>query len=69
MKKFKDNIKFSFSPEFQFEILRFVLKDKEGGLVLKRIKSNYLVLIEHSLISRVYQNILRSKAECPLRIF
>ncbi len=31
MKKFKDNIKFSFSPEFQFEILRFVLKDKEGG--------------------------------------
>ena len=42
MKKFKDNIKFSFSPEFQFEILRFVLKDKEGGLVLKRIKSNYL---------------------------
>ena len=50
MKKFKDNIKFSFTPDFQLEILRFVLRDKEGGLVLKRIKANYLVLIEHALI-------------------
>ena len=50
MKKFKEQVKFSFSPDFQLEILRFVLKDKEGGLVLKRIKANYLVLIEHALI-------------------
>ena len=52
MKKFKDNIKFSFTPDFQLEILRFVLRDKEGGLVLKRIKANYLVLIEHEVCKR-----------------
>ena len=47
----KQNIKFSFSPEFQLEILRYILRDKEGGLVLKRIKPSYLVLIEHSIIA------------------
>lgn len=46
----KDKTKFSFSPDFQLEILRFIIRDKEGGLILKRIKPSYLVLIEHSLI-------------------
>lgn len=46
----KSKTKFSFSPEFQLEILRYIIKDKEGGLILKRIKPNYLVLIEHSII-------------------
>lgn len=65
MKKFKDNIKFGFSPEFQFEILRFVLKDKEGGLVLKRIKSNYLVLIEHSLIFEGISKYFKKQGRMP----
>jgi hypothetical protein len=43
MKKFKDSVKFSFTPDFQLEILRFILRDKEGGLVLRRVKSSYLV--------------------------
>lgn len=38
----KTKTKFSFSPEFQLEILRYIIKDKEGGLILKRIKPNYL---------------------------
>lgn len=46
----KTKTKFTFSPEFQLEILRYIIKDKEGGLILKRIKPNYLVLIEHSII-------------------
>ena len=50
MKKSTNPIKFTFDVSFQLEILRFVLRDKEGGLVLKRIKANYLVLIEHALI-------------------
>lgn len=65
MKKFKDNIKFSFSPEFQFEILRFVLKDKEGGLVLKRIKANYLVLIEHALIFEGISKYFKKQGRMP----
>lgn len=46
----KTKTKFTFSPEFQLEILRYIIKDKEGGLILKMIKPNYLVLIEHSII-------------------
>lgn len=46
----KNKIKFSFDPSFQLEILRFIIQDKEGGLVLGRLKPSYLVLIEHSLI-------------------
>lgn len=46
----KSKTKFTFSPEFQLEILRYIIKDKEGGLILKKIKPNYLVLIEHSII-------------------
>lgn len=47
----KNNIKFSFTTEFQLEILRFLIQNKEGGLVVKRVKPSYLVLIEHSLIA------------------
>lgn len=65
MKKFKDNIKFSFTPDFQLEILRFVLKDKEGGLVLKRIKSNYLVLIEHALIFEGISKYFKKQGKMP----
>ena len=65
MKKFKDNIKFSFTPDFQLEILRFVLRDKEGGLVLKRIKANYLVLIEHALIFEGISKYFKNQGKMP----
>lgn len=47
----KEKIKFSFTTDFQLEILRYIIQDKEGGLMLARIKPSYLVLIEHSLIA------------------
>ena len=47
----KNKFKFTFDTSFQLEILRYIIQDKEGGLVLKRIKSSYLTLIEHSLIA------------------
>lgn len=65
MKKFKDKIKFSFTPDFQLEILRFVLRDKEGGLVLKRIKANYLVLIEHALIFEGIAKYFKKQGKMP----
>ena len=33
----KDNTKFEFDTSFQLEILRYLLKDKEGGLIIKKI--------------------------------
>lgn len=65
MKKFKNQVKFSFTPDFQLEILRFVLRDKEGGLVLKRIKSNYLVLIEHALIFEGIAKYFKKQGKMP----
>lgn len=47
----KNKIKFSFTTDFQLEILRYIIQDKEGGLMLARVKPSYLVLIEHSLIA------------------
>lgn len=61
----KNKIKFSFSPDFQLEILRYILRDKEGGLVLKRIKPSYLVLIEHSLIAEGIFKYFKSKKKVP----
>lgn len=49
--KTKDKTKFEFSIEFQLEILRFLIRSKEAGLVINRIKPSYLVLIEHALIA------------------
>lgn len=51
MRKDKDKTKFEFTIEFQSEILKYILRDKEGGLVIKKIKPSYLLLIEHSLIA------------------
>lgn len=43
--------KFTFDVGFQLEILRFIIQDKNGPLVINRIKPSYLTLIEHSLIA------------------
>lgn len=65
MKKFKDSVKFSFTPDFQLEILRFILRGKEGGLVLRRIKSSYLVLIEHALIFEGISKYFKKQGKMP----
>lgn len=63
MKKAK--VKFSFSPEFQLEILRYILQDKEGAIALQRIKPSYLVLIEHSLIAEGIQKYFKKHSKMP----
>lgn len=65
MRRSTNNIKYTFDVHFQLEILRFVLKDKEGGLVLKRIKSNYLVLIEHALIFEGIAKYFKKQGKMP----
>lgn len=47
----RSKVKFEFSTDFQLEILRFLIQGKEMGLMIKRIKPSYLVLIEHALIA------------------
>ena len=61
----KDKIKFSFDTEFQLEILRFIIQDKEGGLVINRIKPSYLTLIEHSLIAEALFKYYKKQKKIP----
>lgn len=63
----KPKIKFSFSTDFQLEILRYIIQDKEGGLILKRIKPSYLVLIEHSIIAEGINKYYRKHSKVPSR--
>ena len=61
----RNKIKFDFSPDFQLEILRFIIQDKEGGLVISSIKSSYLVLIEHSLIFEGINKYFKKSKKIP----
>ena len=63
----KSKVKFSFSTDFQLEILRYIIQDKEGGLILKRIKPSYLVLIEHSIIAEGINKYYRKHSKVPSR--
>lgn len=61
----KPAVKFSFTPEFQLEILRYIIRDKDGGLVLNRIKPSYLVLIEHSIIAEALYKFFKKHSKIP----
>ena len=55
----KDNTKFEFDTSFQLEILRYLLKDKEGGLIIKKIKPSYPFL-KRFQISTLYAAVCSS---------
>ena len=61
----KDKTKFSFTCDFQFLILQYILRDPEGWLALKRLKPNYFVLIEHSLIAEGIFKYYKKKKRIP----
>lgn len=49
-KRLNSSEKFTFSIEFQLEVIRFLIQGKEGLLYLPKIKAGYFTLIEHSII-------------------
>ena len=63
----KDKVKFSFTTEFQLEILRYLVQDKDGALVIKRVKPSYLVLIEHSIIAEGISKYFKRNNKVPSR--
>lgn len=66
MKNHKDQSnKYSFSTEFQFEILKFLLQDKESLLVISKVKPSYFALIEHSLIMEAIVKFYRKYKKVP----
>lgn len=61
----KPKIKFEFTPDFQFEILRYIIRDPEGPIALSRIKPSYLTLIEHSLIAEAITRYFKKRKKVP----
>ena len=61
----KQKVQFSFSTDFQAEVLKYLLRDPEGGLALKRLKPNYFVLIEHSIIAEGIFSYYKKKKRIP----
>ncbi len=61
----KQKIQFSFSCDFQQEVLKYLIRDPEGGLAMKRLKPNYFVLIEHSLIAEGLFSYYKKKKRIP----
>lgn len=61
----KTKEKFQFDTDFQFEILKFFIKDKDGGIALSKIKPSYLTLIEHSLIAEGMYKFYKKNKRLP----
>lgn len=61
----KQKVQFSFSTDFQQEVLKYLIRDPEGGLAMKRLKPNYFVLIEHSLIAEGLFSYYKKKKRIP----
>lgn len=61
----KPKIKFEFTPEFQLEILRYIIRDPEGIIALSRIKPSYLTLIEHGVIAEGINKYYKKKKKVP----
>lgn len=57
--------KFSFTPDFQLEVIRFILQDKESHLIIPKIKSQYFTLIEHGLIMEAILKFYRKYSRIP----
>ena len=67
--KFKTRIqasdKFSFTLEFQLEVLRYLIQDKESLMVMSKIKPGYFTLIEHSIIMEALNKFVKKYHKIP----
>lgn len=57
--------KFTFSLEFQLEVLRFLIQGKESLLYLPKIKPGYFTLIEHSVLVEALLKFVKKYQRIP----
>ena len=63
--KWQTQEKFSFSLEFQLEVLRFLIQSKESPLVMSKVKPGYFTLIEHSLVLEALKKHFKKYKKVP----
>lgn len=64
-KKVESSDKFTFSLDFQLEVLRFLIQSKESLLTIQKIKPGYFTLIEHALIMEALNKFVRKYSKIP----
>lgn len=52
----KEKIKFQFTTEWQWDLLRFIAQDRNGYKALKKVKDDYFTLIEHQVLAHGFIN-------------
>lgn len=57
--------KFTFSLEFQLEVLRFLIQGKESLLYLPKIKPGYFTIIEHSILVEALLKFVKKYQRIP----
>lgn len=57
--------KFTFTIDFQLEVLRFIIQSKESPLIVPKIKPGYFTLIEHALIMEALLKFFRKYSKIP----
>lgn len=64
-KKYQTSEKFSFTLDFQLEVLRYIIQDKESLMIIQKIKPGYFTLIEHSIIMESLHKFYRKYHKIP----
>lgn len=60
--------KFTFSIEFQLEVLRFLIQGKESLLYVQKIKPEYFTLIEHSIVVEALVKFVKKYQRTPSEV-
>lgn len=60
--------KFTFSIEFQLEVLRFLIQGKESLLYVRKIKPEYFTLIEHSIVVEALVKFVKKYQRIPSEV-
>lgn len=67
-KKLNPCDKFTFSIEFQLEVLRFLIQGKESLLYIPKIKPGYFTLIEHSIVVEALIKFVKKYQRIPSEV-
>ena len=59
------NIKFEFGVDFQWDLLRFTVQDKNGYRAIKKFTDGYFTLLEHSIIAHALTDYHKKEKRIP----
>ncbi len=60
-----DEIKFEFGTDFQFDLLKYTVQDRDGYKAIKKFSDGYFTLIEHAVIAKVLKNYWGKESRVP----